>query len=211
MSRTDWCRQTTWGQNERARFFSKLKRAKNKSGYLRVQGFTLLETHQAVNCVAAIELFQMALRDYPHEFENAQLHLGLGRCHEALTNVDEALRCFDLSMAAQDAFPNVKAGAYLDFCWLVARQKLKSKYDIALALLEKNKKEPFFPFENYKHYGSAALIHAELGKSLSAKENARVAIQAAEIKDSRARYHPHVGLVNNVDMDVHERLTRIAS
>src|SRR5438034_9026039 len=107
MARTDWCRQATWGHDERDQFFSKLKRAKNKSGYLRVQGFTLLETHQAVNYVAAIELFQMALRDYPHEFENAQLHLGLGRCYEALTNVYEALRCLDLSMAAHDTFAKV--------------------------------------------------------------------------------------------------------
>ncbi len=211
MSENEWCRQAAWGQNERDLFFRKLTRAKNKTGYLRVQGFTLLETHKQPNYLAAIEIFQLALRDHPHEFENAQLYLGLGRCHEALSNVEEALRCFDLSMAAQDAFPNVKANAYLDFCWLVAREKLHSKYDIALVLLEKNKKEPFFPIEKYKHFGCAALIDAELGKALSAKENATTAIKAAKIRHSGARYHPHAGLVNNVDDSVHQRLTRIAS
>jgi tetratricopeptide (TPR) repeat protein len=211
MSGKDWCRNTAWGQNERDVFFRKLDRTRNKTGYLRVQGFTLLETHEASHYAPAIELFQLALREYPHEFENAQLHLGLGRCHEALNNFDEALRCFELSMTAQDAFPNMKANAYLDFCWLVAREKLNSRYDVALALLEKNKKEPFFPIEKYKHFGAAALIHADLEDALSAKDNARVAIQASQIKDSGARYHPHVGLVDNIDKHVHEKLEEIAS
>jgi hypothetical protein len=80
-----------------------------------------------------------------------------------------------------------------------------------LALLEKNKKEPFFPIEKYKHFGAAALIRADLEDALSAKENASVAIQASQIKDSGARYHPHVGLVANVDKHVHEKLEKIAS
>src|SRR5262245_66042536 len=93
-SRDDWFRNREWNESIAADFSTKLRRARRKEQYIRIQASCLAQTHP----VAALALLDQYFA-LPDKFDLATAHatraealLSLGRVPEALQTHEPALR-----------------------------------------------------------------------------------------------------------------------
>jgi hypothetical protein len=197
----NWFRRTTWTPADREEFFARLRRSRttfNKSQYLCIQAGTLLGTHTPEGIVAALELTEVLLRDFPDPFELASAHLIRAECLESRVDIPGAVEAYRCALQAQRDHPKVRTTAYEDFAWLVATQPLPDLYREALAALD----EFGYPGWSYRSGGARALIQFALGDRAAAGQSARLALEAAA-------NHPR--LAGESDRRVHERLEAVAA
>jgi tetratricopeptide (TPR) repeat protein len=205
VNRRNWFRNVSWSPEIEQAFFRKLERARDKSQYLRIQASNLASRHPEI----ALRLLERYFALGEH-FDMAQAHMDRAIAHLTLNQVDSAIRAYEAALAHEANFPRLKTQAFLQLPLLIAKERLSQHYDKALALLEAHQDRLVFPEDRFSWNCAIALIRSEQGDRRTAKEAARKALAASSESHSGFRYHRKVGLVQNVDVSVRQRLTELA-
>ena len=191
MADDSWFRNSDWNEEIARAFEQKLKRARRKSQYLRIQACTLASTKPRV----ALELLDryFALGD---DFDHAQAHVDRATAFLALGQLDLAFQAYEAALEREQVFPNLRTGAYLDLPYLIAVNGVSERFDQAMNMLTSSESQLMFPVDHFKHHAARALIlaHHDLPAARSA---ARLALEAAALDRSGFRYHPSIGLVSD--------------
>ena len=203
MSAEDWYRNTEWTDAIAAHFEEKLRKARRKEQYLRIQASTLAPHHPAV----ALKLLERYFA-LPDDFDHAQAHVDRATALLTLGRVEDGLASYEAALAREGAFPKLQTQAYLELPFVIGVNAIESRYDRALEVLEKYKSRLTFPVDYFKWNTARALILAARGDSVGATANAKSALEAASREKSGFRHHPSVGLVTEDHRDVLQRLIR---
>jgi tetratricopeptide (TPR) repeat protein len=190
MADDSWFRNTDWNEEIALAFEQKLKRARRKSQYLRIQACTLASARPRV----ALELLDryFALGD---DFDHAQAHVDRATALLALGQLDSAIQAYQAALERERVFPNLRTGAYLDLPYLIAINGVADHFGQALGILSDAESQLMFPVDRFKFHAARALIrmHSDLPAARSA---AKLALEAAASDRSGFRYHPWVGLIS---------------
>ncbi|MEI8213460.1 MAG: hypothetical protein WCI02_15035 [Planctomycetota bacterium] len=210
MPTTDWYRRTTWTEVDQSEFAAKLKRARDKPQYLRIQALHLSE---AGLYSAAIDLLHQIVKEFPDASQITQSHLQLAHAYAKTDKPDLALQQFKLTLELQRKYPNWQTSVWLDYPVYVIENKIASEYVNARSvLLELNLSRSLsFPIERYRYFACLALLDENDGKLDSARQNASHAMAACDEKHSGFRYHPTVGLVGQQRDALFSRLLHLNS
>lgn len=201
MGRHDWYRNTEWDSEIEAAFVAKLKRARDKAQYLRVQACTLATKHPVV----ALRLLDQYF-GFGEHFDHAQAHVDRATALFALGNVEGALDSYDAALAVEEKRPSMLTQAYLNLSFSVAILGIEDRYSQALNILTQNKSRPIFPVDHFRWHTACSLILAELGHTTEARMHATQALEAAMQEHSGFRYHPSVGIVGDAYESVRAKL-----
>jgi tetratricopeptide (TPR) repeat protein len=210
----EWYRRKTWTPADRQEFFTRLNRCRsthNKAQYLSVQAEALRSIGNPESVVAALELIDLLLRDYPEPVVLARAYEVRAQCLSSQDNIQEAVAAYRNAFQTQRNEPSFRGPAHYDFAWMVATRQLTELYGEALAALDEfGEIDYMFPKSCYRSSGSRAMIQSALGDHNAARESARIALQAAAAEHSGFRDHARFGLVQISDPQAHERLEEIA-
>jgi|SRR5271166_394557 len=204
MARDDWFRNEEWDPGIEDAFFVKLRRARDKSQYLRIQACTLARKEPLVALRLLDEFFTQA-----NQFDRAQAFVDSASAYLTLGEVEKAIAAFESALAHEEQRPNVKTQAYLDLPFLIATQQLVARYEQALALLDSHKSRLTFPVDVFRWHAAYALIASKVGLPGVAYELAKLALDAASSDQSGFRYHPGVGLVADRYDEIRQRLSAL--
>ena len=186
----DWFRNQTWNVAVERSFNEKLRRARRKEQYLRIQAYTLASSRPEVALKLLDQYF--SLKD---DFDHAQAHVDRATALLALGRMDEAIVSYEAALAREVEFPNYQTQAYLDLPYLIATSGIRERYGQAMKLLERHEERLTFPIEHFKWHTARALIAAQSQDLVAAEAHALHALSAASRDHSGFRYHPAVGLV----------------
>ena len=191
MARDDWYRNTDWNDAISSAFFEKLKRARDKSQYLRIQACTLAKAHPRV----ALELLDryFALGE---NFDMAQAHVDRATAYLALGELDSAIAAYEMAVERERAFPSLRTGASLDLPYLIALNGISDRYEQAFSMLSGPTDGLMFPVDRFKHHAARAMILRSSDRGAAVAE-ARLALESAALDHSGFRYHPRIGLVSD--------------
>jgi tetratricopeptide (TPR) repeat protein len=198
---TDWFRNTTWNESVERAFDDKLRRARRKEQYLRIQACTLARSHPDVALRLLDHYFVL-----PNDFDHAQAHVDRATAYLALGRVADALAAYEDALLRESAFPNLKTEAYIAFPFLVATRNVQEQYVRALELLLEHKSRLMFPVDHFRWHTARALIAAAARDAETAIVHSQQALVAATREKSGFRYHPSVGLVTEQYDEVVKRL-----
>jgi tetratricopeptide (TPR) repeat protein len=198
---TDWFRNTTWNKEVEEMFEEKLRRARRKEQYLRIQACTLARSQPEVALRLLDRYFRM-----PDDFDHAQAHVDRADALLALNRVPEAIESYEAALARESAFPNLQTQAYLDLPYVIATRGLRDHYGRAVELLLTSEARLMFPVDRFRWYTARTLIAAAEGDHQLARTNANRALEAASVDNSGFRYHASVGLVTGKYDDVIRKL-----
>jgi tetratricopeptide (TPR) repeat protein len=186
----DWFRNEEWDAAIAGRFEEKLRRARRKEQYLRIQACTLASRHPHVALQLLDRYFSMA-----DKFDHAQAYVDRATALKALGRIEEAADSYEAALDREAEFPNLKTQAYLELPVLVATEGLRARFDRALAILDGQADRLTFPVDHFLWHAARALIIADRGDRDGAARHASGALEAASKDYSGFRYHPSVGLV----------------
>jgi tetratricopeptide (TPR) repeat protein len=206
MARDDWFRHTDWNAEIEAAFFEKLRRARDKKQYLRIQASALASRKPEVALRLLDEYF--ALGDH---FDQAQAHADRASAYFALGESEKAIAALEAALAREEQYPRLLTYAYLDLPFSIALQRIETRYTQALELLERHRARLTFPVDHFRWHAAYALILSARAVASSAREHARLALAAAEKDHSGFRYHRGVGLVGTKYEDIREQLSFAAA
>jgi tetratricopeptide (TPR) repeat protein len=187
---TDWFRNETWDEAIESRFKEKLRRARRKEQYLRIQASMIAVAFPDVALRLLDQYFEL-----PDDFDHAQAHVDRASALLALGRVDEAIESYEAALAREQEFPKLKTDAYLSLPFLVAEQGIQVRYARALELMQLHESRLMFPVDHFRWHAAQAMIAADGGNADSARAHGKMALEAAERGHSGFRYHPNVGLV----------------
>jgi tetratricopeptide (TPR) repeat protein len=142
MACDDWFRNKDWSPAVEGRFFEKLRRARRKASYLRIQGSYLQQSHPEA-ALALLEQY-FALGD---DFDIASAFQIQATAYLSLGYVGQAVKSYESALKREHEFPNLRTTAWLDFPMLVASHKIRAHYALALDLLAQHKSEIMFPVD----------------------------------------------------------------
>lgn len=125
----DWFRNKTWSDAVEARFEEKLARARDKSQYLKIQGYELLAGDPAI---AARLLHRCAELD-DHWRADALLYLGQARLR--LGDVNAAIEALDAAIEQEKRVAWARTGARSDLALIVSFYGITKRYDDVLPYL----------------------------------------------------------------------------
>lgn len=200
----DWYRNTTWNEEIEKHFNEKLRRARDKSQYLRIQAYTLAQSHPEVALRLSDRYFKFADR-----FDAAQAYVDRGTALLALGRIEEAIESYQAALARETEFPQYRTQAYLDLPFTIATNQIRSEYSRALKTLHEHGERLTFPVEHFRWHAAQALIAADTDQPLRAKEYAAKALSHAETAHSGFRYHAAIGLVRDEYNTVVQTLRKI--
>jgi tetratricopeptide (TPR) repeat protein len=190
VARHDWCRNSSWNADIESDFRQRLRRARDKSQYLRIQASHLAESHPQVALSLLDQYF--ALGDH---FDKAQAYVDRARAFVALDDLDAAISSYEAALTREREFPHFKTYAYLDYACLVTNVRATRLYVRAMEVLDAHRERLVFPVDRYLANGARAILLQELGRADEARIFADRAMAAAREVESGFRYHKHVGLV----------------
>jgi tetratricopeptide (TPR) repeat protein len=190
MARDDWFRNEDWNPAIEDAFFAKLRRARDKSRYLRIQACSLTRKEPLAALRLLDEYFTQA-----NQFDRAQAFVDSASAYLTLGEADKAIASYESALAHEEQRPSVKTNAYLDLPFLIATQGLVARYEQALALLDSHKSRLTFPVDVFRWHAAYALVASQVGLPGVASEHAKLALDAASRDQSGFRYHPAVELV----------------
>jgi tetratricopeptide (TPR) repeat protein len=206
MSRDDWYRNKTWDGDIEAAFTAKLKRARDKSQYLRIQANILADTQPEITLQLLEQYFALG-----EHFDYAQAWVDKARAHLSLGQVALAIQAYQATLAREASCAKYQTRAYLELPYLVATHGLKEHYQECITLLENTTSRLMFPVDRFVWAASYAILLQEKGKISDAKEYAKAALEAAAQEKSGFRYHPTVGLVGNKYEQTQKRLVGLTN
>ncbi len=190
MAREDWYRNTEWNESIAEAFELKLKRARDKNQYLRIQACILARTHPRV----ALDLLDRYFALGEHS-DAALAHVHRATAYLALEDLNAAIASYEAAIERENAFPNMRTLASIDLPYLIAMNGISSRFDQAMAILSSRVGPMAFPVERFKHHAARALILRGSDREAASKE-AQMAMEAASLDHSGFRYHPKLGLVS---------------
>jgi hypothetical protein len=190
MADDDWYRNSEWNEEIAATFEAKLRRARRKEQYIRIQASYLAKKYPEV----ALRLLDRFLA-MPDQWEQAAAHFARAEAFCSLNRLDDAARAYEDALNRESEFPRLETTAWIELPFMIAVEKMESRYAQALALLDQHKSRIMFAVDGFKWHAAKALI---LNAKRDRAEAAREASQAREFasRDSSGfRYHPRAGLV----------------
>ena len=190
MVNTDWFRHVTWDEEVERGFNEKLRRARRKAQYIRIQASTLTTARPEIALKLLDQYF--ALNDI---LENAMAHVNRAEAFLALGRVNDAVDSYEAALAHESEFPKLQTQAYLYLPYLIATHGIQEKFDRAGQILEKYKARLMFPVDYFLWNAAHALMAASVQNSVLARTYAKRALEAANQEQSGFRYHPMGGLV----------------
>lgn len=190
MSSEDWYRNEEWSDEIANKFFEKLKRARRKQQYLRIQACIIASTGPDVALSLLKQYF--ALND---DFDHAQAYCGMATAYVAKGEIENAINAYGKALERESAFPNLKTDAYIRYPMLIVENKLIKLYQSASEVLDAHKESLMFPVDHFRWHAAKAIIVAAIGGKEHAAEHVRMAFEAAKIKKSGFRFHQSLGLV----------------
>lgn len=205
MGRDDWYRNKDWNPEIEAQFLARLKRARDKAQYLRIQACTLARSHPKT----ALMLLEQYFGSGDH-FDRAQAYVDQAAAFLALGEIEKAFAAYELALAREQEYPNLLTQAYLEFPFLIATTGQSDKYERAIEILNQSRSRPMFPADRFKWHAAHALIFAAAEDASAARQHARAALNDATAGHSGFRYHPSLGLVGSKHLDLRERLAELA-
>jgi len=205
MARDDWYRNTTWNEAIETDYQSRLRRARDKSRYLRIQASYLADRHPKVALRLLDQYFALG-----EHFDIAQAFVDKARALKAEDDLEGALQAYEAAIEREKSHPNLITQAYLDFACLIADTNFDSLYYRALEVLDTHRTRPMFPVDRYRASGARALLLHSLGLEEEARSDATLAMTAASEIESGFRYHQQLGLVKDVDDDFGRRVAILA-
>jgi tetratricopeptide (TPR) repeat protein len=217
VSKSDWYTRSTWTDQDADAFWARLRRVRdwrNAAQYIRVQAKTL-EEHELVDEAAA--LLERILADYPGNFDLPEVHHQLARCRERRGRIDEAVTHLRSALALEAANPSYQTRAWLTFGRLIVEHRLRSLYPEFLAVADAKADNAdgllrylIFPVDRYLFSSTLAIIARDTGDQARARDQAKLALAAADRRDSGFRYHPDLGLVDATDTPLYREIASIA-
>lgn len=205
MPERDWFRNSEWTPAIEAIFFEKLRRARDKAQYLKIQSGYLTETHPAV----ALSLLEKYFALQEHLFD-AEAFLQQAQAYLALRKDNDAIHCFQRALQRERDSPNVISTAWREFALFVATKKKRELFQDALRALDEHKRHIIFPVEEFVWYGAHALIAAAEGQDELAQDYAGKALASADKTHSGFRYHAKAGLVEGQFERLKRELQKLA-
>jgi tetratricopeptide (TPR) repeat protein len=204
MSTDDWFRNATWNEAIASEFEAKLRRARRKEQYLRIQACTLARTNPAVAHALLDRYFELS-DDYDH----AQAHVDRACAYIAEEKTEDAVTAYEKALQRESAFPHLLTQAYVDLPYLIATRGMVKHFSRAIELLNSHQSRLTFPVDHFKWNAAQALILQALGKGAAAAMHANAALAAASRDSSGFRFHPGVGLVSNAFGEVEAQMRRL--
>jgi len=207
----DWFRNPRWGPDDQKAFFERLSRSRgnfNKSQYARTKASALLGTKKKNLVFAAKDLLNKIIQEWPDKSDLAPCFLELANCEVFLGKIDFAIGFYRKCLQQEKINPNMRTEAWVEFPLLIIRNNLSNYYDEALKVLSEFKSSFPFPYDMFVVHGVQSLIAYENGNLKYAEENAKKALEIADVKTTGLSYHPKVGLVVGQE-DIIARLRQI--
>jgi tetratricopeptide (TPR) repeat protein len=201
MTSKDWFRNTEWSPAIEQEFHKRLRRARDKSQYLRIQACELTSSHPDV----ALDLLDQyfALGD---SFDYAQAFVDQATAYLALGDLDKAIDSYEAALTREGQFPNYITQARIELPFLIAFKAIDRLHDRALEVLELARSLLTFPVDHFRWHAAKALINSSCDQDVDAVLSACEALGWAEKEKSGFRYHPTIGLVGREYDDVTARL-----
>jgi tetratricopeptide (TPR) repeat protein len=204
MSIPEWFRSPVWNEAVSTAFEDKLRRARRKEQYLRIQASTLAERDPETAHLLLDRYFKM-----PDQFDAAQAHVDRARAYLAQNRLGEAIVAFERALAREAEFPKLLTHAFIELPFLVATHRVREHYVRALELLSQHRDRLMFPVDIFMWNAARALVARELGEQ--SFEFARAALEAAGASQSGFRHHPKVGLVGASLQEVEIQMRRLCA
>jgi tetratricopeptide (TPR) repeat protein len=193
LSRDEWFHNEDWNSKIEAEFSSRLKRARRKSEYLRIQAICLVKKHPRITLALLDQYFDLG----DHLFDASAL-LTQAEAYKALNLIDDALKSVKKALQREKEFPNTKTIAWVEYALLVVFNNQSSLYDNVLRVLADYKQDStIFPIHGFLWNAIHATIYSEWRKVSMAKEFAQKALNFAELTYSGFYHHPKLGLVDD--------------
>ena len=201
MNSKDWFRNTDWNAEIEKAFFEKLRRARDKSQYIRIQASTLASSNPEV----ALKLLEhyFALGD---KFDYAQAYVDQATAYLAMGELEKAIDAYEAALTREAEFPNLQTQANMDLPFLIALHEIEKLYDRALQLLDIAESKLMFPLDHFRWHASKALIKRARGRNVDAMLSACEAVVWAEKSHSGFPFHPTVGLVGGQYEEIRAKL-----
>ena len=206
MSSEDWYRNTEWNVAIEAAFEAKLRRARRKEQYLRIQACVLASVRPDIALALLDRYFQL-----PDKFDNAQAHVDRANAYLAQGKLPEAMLSLEDALNREAEYPHSLTQAYLDLPYLIAVNGVAEQYARAKELLVAQRKRLMFPVDTFKWNVASALIAKARNEYDSSRLFARAALEAAGADRSDFRYHPSVGLVGESYGEVRGQMRKLCA
>jgi tetratricopeptide (TPR) repeat protein len=206
MAADDWYRNKEWNAEIETAFNEKLRRARRKEQYIRIQACILAPTYPNVALRLLDEYFKLE-----DDFDHAQAYVDRAMAYLALGQLDHAVKAYEAALTKESEGRGVRTVAYIDYPFLIVSNGLKELYEGCLTVLETHQKRLMFPLDHFKWHASRALVLSAQGKHTEAKKDACAALNAANKEHSGFRYHRNIGLVGRKYEDIQNKLENLCN
>ena len=190
MSSEDWYRNQEWSEEIESKFFEKLKRARRKEQYLRIQACTIAK--KAPDTALSLLNQYFNLND---DFDHAQAYCDMAAAYIAKGDIENAISSYRKALERESVFPKLKTDAYILYPLVIVENKLTNLYQSANEVLDEHQGRLMFPVDNFRWHAAKAIIAAEGGDNEEVANHVGKAFGAAQIKKSGFSYHQKLGLV----------------
>ncbi|MCG7564615.1 tetratricopeptide repeat protein [Pseudoalteromonas sp. McH1-42] len=190
MSSECWYRNKEWSKEIENKFFEKLKRARRKEQYLRIQAGTIARRAPDVALSLLDQYFELS-----DDFEHAQAYCDMATAYIAEGEIENAINSYRKALERESAFSNLKTDAYILYPLVIVESKLTDLYQSANEILDEHQERLMFPVDHFRWHAAKAIIFTESGNNEQAARHAGQAFDAAQIKKSGFRFHQSLGLV----------------